>query len=290
MDKLKKMGKSFGDRYGKFFVDAGPCPICGQEMFYWKNKDKNNKRSTAPVCPNCSYTDMTKRNDQKIQKKSVEAKRAAAINRMKSNSVVTDTTAWNYEFSNYIVCDEETRIAKKKAEYWVSCILKKEPIHALLTGKPGVGKTHLSFAMVNAVTKQSDYKMSCLVISYRELLEQMKIGLNDSEVYKAIQQSVISDLKKVDFVIVDDLGAELGKITAPSQPTNYNLDTLTSLVEARMNKATIFTSNLNSKQMLDLYGERIVSRIMSSATNQGQINAFRFKQTEDKRMGGVKWN
>ena len=93
----------------------------------------------------------------------------------------------------------------------------------------------------------------------------------------------MNELKRIDAVVIDDLGAELGKITEPSNPTNYNLDVLTSLAEARLNKATIFTSNLNSDQMLTLYGDRIYSRIMNGAVKDGKINAFRFRVTEDKK-------
>lgn len=125
--------------------------------------------------------------------------------------------------------------------------------------------------------------MNVAVVSYRELLEQLKFGLNDKEAYKVIQGSVINDLKKVGLVVIDDLGAELGRIEEPSKPTTYNLDTLTSLVEARLNKATIFTSNLNSDQIFNLYGERIYSRIINGASTKEGMHAFRFKTTEDKR-------
>ena len=39
----------------------------------------------------------------------------------------------------------------------------------------------------------------------------------------------MNELKRIDAVVIDDLGAELGKITEPSNPTNYNLDVLLSL-------------------------------------------------------------
>lgn len=282
--------KKFGERFGKELASDKDCPVCGEPLFYWKNKNSHGReRITAPVCSKCGYEDMTRRNSGQIVERAKETKRNESINWMKNHSVITDTHAWNYTFLGFKVVDEETRIAKQKAMFWVKQILKGENVHALLTGSPGVGKSHLSYALVNEVMKSSQYQKKCAVVSYRELLEQMKYALNDPEAYKALQGSIIRGLKKADLVVIDDLGAELGLIDNPVKPTPYNLDTLTSLLEARLHKATIFTSNLTSSQLLNLYGERIYSRILNGAvTTEEPINAFRFKTTTDKRKYPIK--
>lgn len=280
---MDKFLQSFGEKYERVLLKSGICPICGDSLYIWKTRGDNGEERTPPVCPNCGYGETKKRNDEEIQTRIKDAKKKDAIDWMKRNSIVTDNAAWNHTFGSYQVVDQETDIAKKKAKYWAKRIIDGEPIHAILTGKPGAGKTHLCFAIANAVLRASNFKFRIAIISYRELLEQLKIGFNDKEVYKSIQLSIMRDIKSADLVIIDDLGAELGKIDDPGKPTDYNLDTLTSLVEARMHKPTIFTSNFNSNQLITLYGERIYSRIMSGAKADDEVNAIRFNETDDKR-------
>jgi DNA replication protein DnaC len=279
---MKTPIQNFAEKYGRTLLKHSICPECGDQMYYWKHQEVMGQPPT-PTCPNCGYKDLLKREELLVKERSRKALQQDAVDAMKKNSIVTDQKAWQYTFDNFNVYDDETRNAKELALIWAKNILEGNNLHAILTGRPGVGKTHLGCSIAQKVLVDSNYTKRISIISYRELLEQLKIGFNDPEIYKSLQISIIGDLKKCDLVIIDDLGAELGKIDAPSQPTNFNLDTLTSLVEARMNKPTIFTSNLNSSQILTLYGERIYSRIMNGAVEGNGINAFRFKATEDKR-------
>ena len=95
------------------------------------------------------------------------ANKQDAINRMKHNSIITDNKAWGYNFDNYNVYDQETNKAKNMAMLWAKEIIEHKTIHAILTGPPGVGKTHLGFAIAQAVLKDSKYNMSVAVVSYR---------------------------------------------------------------------------------------------------------------------------
>lgn len=277
-DKLQDFAKSFG----KVLLVYGVCPDCKGKTYYWKHQ-KEEGEEIRPVCPTCGYSAVLEKNQREVAKRVGLLNRQEAISKMKRTSIVTDDKGWKYSFDNYNIYNQENREAKEKALEWAEAILNGNKLHAIMTGSPGVGKTHLAFSIAQKVLVDSDYKKSVAVVSYRELLEQLKIGLNDPEAYKFMQMSIISDLKTVDLVIVDDLGAELGKLEEPSKPTNYNLDTLTSLTEARLHKATIYTSNLNSNQILTLYGERIYSRIVNGAISDNGMNAFRFKNTSDKR-------
>ena len=129
------------------------------------------------------------------------------------------------------------------------------------------------------------YDKRCLFISYAELLEQLKFAMNDEQARKEITGSLMAEIKSAYLVVLDDLGAELGvkQIDDRNKSTNFNNDTLNRIVEARQNKATIFTTNLTGKEMSQAYGERILSRIMSNS--QGFV--MKIEGTSDKRVAGI---
>lgn len=135
------------------------------------------------------------------------------------------------------------------------------------------------------VLEKSNYDKRCLFISYAELLEQLKFAMNDEQARKEITGSLMAEIKSADLVVLDDLGAELGvkQIDDRNKSTNFNNDTLNRIVEARQNKATIFTTNLTGKEMSQAYGERILSRIMSNS--QGFV--MKIEGTSDKRVAGI---
>ena len=95
----------------------------------------------------------------------------------------------------------------------------------------------------------------------------------------------MAEIKSADFVVLDDLGAELGvkQFDDRNKSTNFNNDTLNRIVEARQNKATVFTTNLTGKELSQAYGERIVSRIM----NHSKGFVFSIKASKDKRIVGI---
>ncbi|MDN6626644.1 MAG: ATP-binding protein, partial [Pisciglobus halotolerans] len=148
------------------------------------------------------------------------------------------------------------------------------------SGKTGVGKSHLSMGILQEVLEKSNYDKKCLFINYRELLEQLKFAMNDEQVRKQITGVVMKDIKLADVVVIDDLGAELGSVENPTRATNFDLDTITSIMEARQDKATVITTNLTGKMISELYSDRIVSRIMDNSHGY----TMSFKTSKDKRM------
>ena len=275
-------------RFGAL-INAGPCPKCGEPMLKWENKNKDGSERCAPVCiaPGCGHREMTKRNNNKNQVIVDESVKKAAELKMIKNSIVTDTKVWRSSFESYKVVDQETQQAKFKAQNWMNKILNHENLHVIFTGNPGAGKTHLAAAIIFEVLEKSNYKQTVGIINFRELLEQLRVAINDDEVRKSIRGALMTEIKKMDVCVIDDLGAELGTVENPTKPTPFVIETLQSLAEARLEKATIFTSNLNSKQILTLYGERIYSRMMNGAKADDKLSAFRFKETSDKRRNPI---
>ncbi|HFD6940704.1 ATP-binding protein [Enterococcus faecalis] len=267
------------------YITPDPCPECGGNLYAWRAKNKDGSDRCPPTCMECGYKARKKAEDLETEKMFNDSLKARAINYLKYSSLYTDKNLINCRFKTYKTVDTETKLAFEIANRATTEILLNKPIHMILSGKSGVGKSHLAMSTAWEVLEKSNYDKRCLFISYAELLEQLKFAMNDEQARKEITGSLMAEIKSADLVVLDDLGAELGvkQIDDRNKSTNFNNDTLNRIVEARQNKATIFTTNLTGKEMGQAYGERILSRIMSNS--QGFV--MKIEGTSDKRVAGI---
>lgn len=279
MESLATIMQNIIDRH---FIAVGSCPDCHSELFQWRQKLPNGEDRCGPTCMACGYKALKKKQDVETQKMYTESLKKRAINYFKFSSIVPDKTLFEKRMKDYSVSDQETKNALERAKRSVNEILLNKPIHVVFSGKSGSGKSHLSMAIAWDVIEKSGYQKNVLFVNYRELLEQLRFAMNDKEVQKQIQGALMSELKTTDLVIIDDIGAELGGNTA-TDSSRYNNDTLTGILEARQNMATIITTNLTSGELRKAYGERILSRIMQNSTGFTVI----LKNTRDKRLEAV---
>lgn len=266
----------------KVLIVRGECPECGGNLYGYRSKNKDGSERCAPTCMKCGFYDLKRKEDIQTERIYNESLKNKTLNFFKFGSVITDKSLFDCSFDNYKIIDVETETAVNIAKSFVEAVLSGEPKHLALNGKSGSGKSHLAMAATWEIIKRSDYDKKCLFISYRELLEQIKYSFNDEQLRKDIQGSLMKDIKTADLVVIDDLGSELGGTTYSSS-TNFNNDTLNSILEARQNQAIILTTNLTGKEMKNAYGERIVSRLFKNSKGF----AFKFVTTADKRLRAV---
>ena len=266
----------------KVLIVSGECPECGGNLYGYRAKNKDGSERCAPTCMKCGFYDLKRKEDIQTERIYNESLKNKTLNFFKFGSVITDKSLFDCSFDNYKIIDVETETAVNITKSFVEAVLSGEPKHLALNGKSGSGKSHLAMAATWEIIKQSDYDKKCLFISYRELLEQIKYSFNDEQLRKEIQGSLMKDIKTADLVVIDDLGSELGGTTYSSS-TNFNNDTLNSILEARQNQAIILTTNLTGKEMKNAYGERIVSRLFKNSKGF----AFKFVTTADKRLRAV---
>lgn len=266
----------------KVLIVRGECPECGGNLYGYRSKNKDGSERCAPTCMKCGFYDLKRKEDIQTERIYNESLKNKTLNFFKFGSVITDKSLFDCSFDNYKIIDVETETAVNIAKSFVEAVLSGEPKHLALNGKSGSGKSHLAMAATWEIIKRSDYDKKCLFISYRELLEQIKYSFNDEQLRKEIQGSLMKDIKTADLVVIDDLGSELGGTTYSSS-TNFNNDTLNSIIEARQNQAIILTTNLTGKEMKNAYGERIVSRLFKNSKGF----AFKFVTTADKRLRAV---
>jgi DNA replication protein DnaC len=127
----------------------------------------------------------------------------------------------------------------------------------LLMGSCGVGKTHLTVAILRELL---DKGVRCLFYDFGALLKAIQATYNPNTHTSELE--VLSPVFDAEALVLDELGA--------SKPTEWVLDTMLQIIRARYNdrRLTIFTSNYldersgrESETLEDRIGVRLRSRL-----------------------------
>lgn len=134
--------------------------------------------------------------------------------------------------------------------------------NAVFIGGTGCGKTSLAIAILTACRKQS---MPCMVLSTAELVSSLdsSYGYDDARRQIAKVEKAAVDCS---VLLLDDLGVEGGPQVKPVRRDMAQL--MYRISNARLNKATLVTTNNTPAELGRMYDERIVSRLIPKSKSQ----------------------
>ena len=137
----------------------------------------------------------------------------------------------------------------------------------LFLGGTGLGKTHLSAAIANAVSAKGHW------VVYESA--QQIFDTCDAVRFNRMDISERTKYENCSLLIIDDLGAEC--------ITQYSVSSITSLIDLRIvnGKPTVISSNLTPGAIRKTYGERLLSRLL------GEFRVLQFAG-KDIRMQKIK--
>ncbi len=127
----------------------------------------------------------------------------------------------------------------------------------LLMGTVGVGKTHLSVAILRGLIEKST---PCLFYEFGALLKEIQNSYNP--ISQTSELKVLAPVFEAEVLVLDELGA--------SKPTDWVRDTMMQIINTRYNdkKLTIFTTNYldgrrseRDETLEDRIGVRLRSRL-----------------------------
>jgi len=120
----------------------------------------------------------------------------------------------------------------------------------IMQGGTGLGKTHLSLAIANAVIQKGFGVVYCSVNNIITKLEREHFGRDDGNTDRM--------LLECDLLILDDLGTEF--------KSSFSSAEIYNIINTRLmaQKPTIISTNLTIQELQDRYTERFASRIMGS--------------------------
>ncbi|NRG29532.1 ATP-binding protein [Bacillus circulans] len=149
---------------------------------------------------------------------------------------------------NFEATSAELYEAKQIVLSYIDSFDKKQNL--LFTGSYGTGKSHLSVSITKKLMEQG---YECLFLSLPKLLTKIKQTYNKEGITEA---ELLQVIQRVDLLVLDDIGAE--------QRTVWSNSKLFEILDDRAGKATIYTTNFNSKELKNHVGERNFSRMMES--------------------------
>ncbi len=142
-----------------------------------------------------------------------------------------------------------TAILKFCREYVIGFNPEISP-NLLFMGNAGLGKTHLSLAMVSGVVEKGYIPVYASAENLFSVIESEKFAGEGRGSYDSILNC--------DLLVIDDLGTEMA--TAFTKSVFYNI------INTRMlsRKPTIINTNLTMKQIEERYSARVSSRLIGS--------------------------
>jgi len=160
------------------------------------------------------------------------------------------------EFNENIAKQEDHKLQliklRKKLEAIVSDYPLDSPKFIVICGKTGVGKTFITECFTNEIIKNgyvasfiSAFGMNNLFSLYHTTFDNQKA-------------TYLNTLIDPDVLVIDDLGTE----PIFRNVTKEYLYLILS-ERSRLNKLTVITTNLEPKELLDRYNERIFSRLFN---------------------------
>jgi DNA replication protein DnaC len=248
---------------------------------YIKNGEEHIKKvnkmileSGEIVCPLCERENYTENLRVFIQNQWKEVKVNEKRLVFTKESMIADRTIHEASFRSFIVDCEESGLNLSKAKQAVREY--KEGIHfnLILQGKPGAGKSHLAYSIATELNRSGEHTV--LYVSMNELVRKIRSTFNKDSL--ETEDAIINKLVRVDYLILDDLGAESGNIDTNKQATDFVGRVMNGITDGRQDKSTIVTTNLKGETMKKLYDARIISRLFRN------YRFIKFETTNDKRM------
>lgn len=153
--------------------------------------------------------------------------------------------------------------------------------NTLVTGTTGIGKSHLSYALaknINETFYQKNKPKSVLFVTFTDIVSKIQNSWDKKSDNNFTNYEAVELLSKVDYLVLDDLGAK-NSILKPK--SDWEQDLLFDILNKREN--TIINTNLSSEELAMVYNERNYSRIIKGLKG----NSFKADKISDKRFEGV---
>ncbi|WP_075620380.1 ATP-binding protein [Paenisporosarcina indica] len=227
-------------------------------------------------CPKCVLNKINMQFEADILQKYMHNFKRSNYNILFKKSILLDKTILNATFDTYKAETTEEKSNKLLCLQIVERFKNGQIFNVLLQGNQGAGKSHLAYSLLRKLNDVGE-DVTCLFVSVEEMMRLIKETFNNKE-SKYTEQYFLDLLSSVDYLVLDDIGAETGAIDTSKIATDFVQRVLYAVTNSRQDKVTISTTNLDSNKLFTMYDKKLISRLLKNP------KYVLFKETTDKRM------
>ncbi|WP_209121541.1 ATP-binding protein [Alkalihalobacillus sp. BA299] len=229
------------------------------------------------ICPRCFLEQQDQQLQEQIEGQYKKSQKMKKYNTLYHSSLVSDSTILKATMESYKPTCEEERRNKQIILECIQRYKQGEIFNVILQGLQGTGKSHLAYSILKELNETAEYKISSLFISVEDMLRKIRASFQDKE-SKYTENYFVDLMSGVDFLVLDDLGAETGAIKTDKKATDFVQRVLYAIGTTRQDKPTILTTNLTGKALFSMYDRKLVSRLLKNP------KYIIFKESKDKRI------
>ena len=215
---------------------------------------KANLFEPVPECPVCK--DEGKVSGRFCQCVKFRA-RALMAEELGSEMPLKDSTFESFSLDFYSDKNENGVTPKKRmTQIFKACVefannFGKETKNLLFLGEAGLGKTHLSLAIVNEVMSKGYEAVYSPAGTLFDRIEKEHFAYSGSDDF-------LDTVLNCDLLVIDDLGTEFS--------TQFTVSCVYNIINSRIlsRKPTIISTNLTPRELEEKYTQRITSRVIGS--------------------------
>ena len=249
--------EALGGSNNSFVKQVKCCEFCGAELeqisFPFNGTIKYVPGYKACQCEQAKAKKeeqaQAKRTEIELEKQQkAEERKKRKIQELFGNSGMSKR-ALRCTFENYQPTFENGDAVRICSEYVKDFdIISRENKNGLfITGSCGVGKSHIAFAVANALIEKGN---SAIAMTMIDLLLKIKSSFNDEG---QSEEQILKIYEDCSLLVIDDLGKE--------KPTEWALQMIYAIIDRRYNamKPIIVTTNFNASELIKQFGDSSIA-------------------------------
>lgn len=227
-------------------VSENRCPVCSKKYLI---KDKKE------FCFHCTEIAVADKSISKEASSWIKNRETEEVLNVFKNHSLINKDLELAELNTFKPQNQSQQDALTKAREYVESFDGKSGFFFI--GEPGRGKSHLAAGIAKELTLR---KKTCIFISLPRLLTEIKSTYNKKS--DVSEKDILKAMQNVDLLILDDVGAE--KADEDERKGAWARGKTFEVLDSRLGKSNVITTNYRSKDLIKMYGERDFSRMVQN--------------------------
>ena len=229
------------------------------------------------ICPECEKEEILKMESLLRQEAKIKALLSHTYKVFERESIYSQELS-DKTLENYVADNSTSEQALNFMKRMLRDYLKFETGNVILSGPPGIGKSHLSIGLAKALNekfKECKQPKSVLFISTSALFSKIEESFNNRGDFT--ESYAVNLLSNVDFLFFDDLGKESSMSGNLKEANEWRQRVLFKILDNR--QTTFFNTNLSSNDIKTIYNKALADRIFKGASK----HIFKFPEDTESR-------